>query len=103
MPKFSTEVPHSLGQEQAAEKLKNFLPTIEQRFAGQISDLQGDWQDPHTLTYSFTSFGIKLAGTLQVLPESVAVSGDIPFSAMIFKGKIVAAIQKALEKVLASD
>ena len=100
MPAFSAEVPHTLGQDGAVDKLKGFVDGISERYKGQINSVSGDWEDPHTLAFGFNTFGIEVKGRLGIEPEVVRISGELPFSAVMFKGKIVGAIQEGLEKAL---
>jgi putative polyhydroxyalkanoate system protein len=99
MPAFTAEVPHSLGQKAARERLDHFLDKIGEKYKGQISDLSGAWNDD-VLSFSFSTFGIKINGTMTVDDNMVRLNGELPFSAMIFKGKIVGGIQEALAKAL---
>ena len=100
MPGFSTEVPHTLGKDQCLERLKGFLDQVEERFKGQISEIEGNWDD-NVLTYRFVSYGIKIEGAMAVEEDRVKMDGEIPFAAMMFKGKIVDSIRGALEKAVA--
>ena len=100
MPSFNVEVPHSLGQAAAKERLESFLDAISEKYKDQISDLQGDWKD-HILDFGFTTFGIKVKGEIAALEDKVALNGELPMAAMIFKGKITSGIQEALQKALA--
>ena len=101
MPSFSTEVPHSLGQDAAKERLDSFLEKIGEKYKGQIGEMEGGWEG-NVLSYSFSTFGIKVSGRMSVAEDTVALDGEIPFSAMMFKGKIANGMKEALEKVLAS-
>jgi hypothetical protein len=101
MPGFSTEVNHSLGQDVALEKLKGFLDQVRQRYPKQISEIEGSWSD-NVLNYEFTTFGIKVDGTLTVEEEVVKMEGNLPFAAMMFKSKISDSIKVALEKAIAA-
>ena len=100
MPQFATEVPHQLGQAGAVEKLKGFLDQVRERYAKEISEIEGNWSD-NVLSYTLTTFGIKIDGTLTVEEESVKMEGNLPFAAMMFKGKISNSIRVALEKAVA--
>ncbi len=99
MPSFSTEVPHSLGQQAAREKLESFLDTLREKYKDQVSGLEGEWQDD-VLTYKLTTFGITIKGRISVESDKVRVDGDIPFAALMFKGKIVDGIKDALTQAL---
>lgn len=101
MPGFNTEVPHSLGKDAAVEKLKGFLDQVKERYPKEISDIEGSW-DQNVLTYTFTTFGIKIDGTLTVEEQVVKMDGNLPFAAMMFKGKISDSIKVALEKAIAA-
>ncbi len=99
MPGFSTEVPHQLGKDAATEKLKGFLEVVKERYRKEINEINGHWEG-NVLTYDLTTFGIKVDGTLVVEEDAVQMQGNLPFAAMMFKGKIVNSIRDALQKVL---
>ncbi len=101
MPSFSTEVPHHMGKSAAKARLESFLSTIEKKYKGQIGQLQGDWLDD-VLKFSFSTFGIKIDGRLTVEEDKIVLDGELPFSAMMFKGKISQGIKDAIEKELAT-
>ena len=101
MPGFTTEVPHELGKDAAVDKLKNFLSQVQERYPKEISDIGGSWTD-NVLNYEFTTFGIKIDGTLTVEEALVRMEGNLPFAAIMFKGKISNSIKVALEKAIAA-
>jgi len=100
MPSFNVEVPHSLGQDAAKTRMESFLETMEKKYKDQISDMDGSWSD-NILNFSFNTFGIKIDGKMTVGEDTVQMDGELPFAAMMFKGKIASGIQEALEKALA--
>jgi len=100
MPSFSIEVPHNLGQQAAKERLEGFLKQIEEKYKGQIGEVDGGW-DGYTLNYAFSTFGIAIKGKLTIEEDKVVLDGEIPLSAMMFKGKITGGVKEALEKALA--
>ncbi|MCA9196443.1 MAG: polyhydroxyalkanoic acid system family protein [Planctomycetales bacterium] len=100
MPGFSTEVPHGLGQDGAKQRLESFLEKVQEKYKDQISEISGNWEG-HTLNYVLTTFGIKIDGKLDVQEDKICMSGNLPFAAMMFKGKIESQIKAALEKTLA--
>jgi putative polyhydroxyalkanoate system protein len=100
MPSFQAEVPHALGQQAAREKLEGFLQKIGEKYKGQISHMEGTWQE-NVLNFAFSTFGIKISGKMTVENDRIVMDGELPFSAMMFKNKIVGGIQEALQKALA--
>lgn len=99
MPKMSVNVPHQLDQEQATERLKGILEKIKERYQGQVSDLHEDWQG-NVLNYAFKTFGFNVKGAMHVEPQQVRVEGDLPFAAMMFKGRIEQELKTTLERWL---
>jgi hypothetical protein len=100
MPSFQAEVPHTLGQQAARERLDTFLQRIGDKYKGQISHLDGAWED-NVLNFGFSTYGIKISGKMAVEDDKIVMDGELPFSAMMFKNKIVGGIQDALQKALA--
>ncbi|MCA9161431.1 MAG: polyhydroxyalkanoic acid system family protein [Pirellulaceae bacterium] len=100
MPGFSTQVPHNLGRESATERLKGFVQIIQQRYQDQVKDLQGEWND-NVLDVSFSTYGFKIKANVVVEDDSVKLNGELPFTAMAFRGKIEQSIKGELEKALA--
>ncbi|MEM1303386.1 MAG: polyhydroxyalkanoic acid system family protein [Planctomycetota bacterium] len=99
MPKFNVAVPHTLGREDAVEKLKHFSEKIAEFGQGQVKDIEQAW-DGDQLTFSFKTVGVTIAGTMDVGDDEVAVQGDLPFAAALFKGKIESSISEQLQKLL---
>jgi len=99
VPKINFDVPHSLSADDAKEKLQKFMEAIQTKFKDQVSDLEQSWEG-NDLSFGFKTFGIKIAGKISVLEDKLTVDGDLPFSAMMFKGKIESEIRGQLEKLM---
>lgn len=99
MPSISTEVPHSLGQQQAVERLTQFLTSIHDRFPGELTNVEGQWQ-ANQLNYGFTARGLKIQGTLIVEETIARVQCQVPFAAMLMRGMIEGEMRKQLERLL---
>lgn len=99
MPKFNIEVPHMLTQQEAKSRLAKFTDTLQQKFQNQVSDLQQSWNSD-TLHFQFKTFGIQLAGDITVGETSLGVAVDLPFTAMMFKGKIESTIRDELQRLM---
>jgi hypothetical protein len=100
MPSLALSIPNPLGQQQAAEKLKAFFAHMKERHGDKLTNLEETWADDHHLNYSFTTYGFNIKGDLAVEPEAVKMNANLPFAAMMFKGKIEQAIRDELTKVL---
>jgi putative polyhydroxyalkanoate system protein len=100
MPKFNVQVPHSLTREEARTRLERFADNLQRKFQTQVSDLHQSWEDD-TLRFRFKTYGIPLSGGIAVGDAALDVDGDLPFSAMMFRGKIESSIREELEKLVA--
>jgi hypothetical protein len=99
VPKFHLEIPHSLSAEEAKSRLERFIESLQAKFQDKVSDLDQSWND-NTLAFGFKTFGIKIAGAITALEDKLDVAGDIPFSAMMFKGKIESEIREQLARLM---
>ena len=99
MPTISLSVPHELGQETAAERIKTVLVVLSRQYAEHVTDVEQEWQQ-HTLQFRFRSLGFNISGTLQSHAERVECSCQLPLAAMIMRGKIETTLREELEKLL---
>lgn len=99
MPKISVSVPHQLGQQVAAERLKSFVARLKEKHQDQVSNLQEEWSD-NSLKFGFKTFGFQFQGTGNVSDADAKIDVDIPFAAMMFKGKIESEMRETLTRVL---
>ena len=99
MPKFNFEIPHQLSAADAKDRLERFIEGLEAKLGDSVKNLEQSWNGD-TLSFGFRTFGINITGNLGVEEDRVTVEGDLPFSAMMFKGKIESEIRKQLERLL---
>jgi hypothetical protein len=99
MPAFSVEVPHSLGQENAQQRLQSLMSKVRERYKDQVSGLEESWSD-NVLTFKLSAYSFVFEGTVTVLEDCVRMAGSMPFAAMMFKGKIEQSFRSELEKTL---
>jgi hypothetical protein len=102
MPKLSMTVGHTVDREEAGERLKSLLSWVKDRYKDQVGELQEEWGD-HTLKFSFKTYGFKFQGQGVVEDTDVKLDVDIPFAAMMFKGKIESDLREMLTKALARE
>jgi hypothetical protein len=99
MPKLTISVPHALGQEAATKQLQGILEKMKERYQSQFSDLTESWQE-NVLDFGFKTFGFAIKGTMDVQPTEVKIDTDLPFAAMMFKGKIEQELKTTLARWL---
>lgn len=99
MPNIEMNIPHSLGQEEALKRIQQLLDNVQQRFGGQIKDIQQDWSNNEG-TFSFSVMNMPVSGKLTVNNNDVALDGKLPMAAALFQGKIKEIIMEEGKKVL---
>lgn len=99
MAGFKVLVPHALGQQAAQERVSLFLESVRQKYAADISNLRGEWEE-NCLQFGFTTVGMPISGMLVVEEQHVQVSGPLPLMAMMFRGKVEQTIRGELERLL---
>jgi hypothetical protein len=100
MPSVNITTPHALGAEEATARLKSLFEKLKERHGDKVSNLEESWSD-NKLDYSFSTYGFNIKGDIAVEPDQVKVNGNLPFAAMMFKGKIEQTVREEMEKLLA--
>lgn len=99
MPKLSINITHNLGEKEALERIKKFLPELKEKHADKISDLEENWSG-NTGTFKLKISGFKVSGSLNITGSDVLINGDIPFLAVPFKSQIESVIRDQAEIIL---
>ena len=100
MPKMSVVVPHRLSEEEALRRIKGLLADLKDQYADRFTDLQETWSG-NDGWFSLKAMGFNVSGALSVKPSQVELTGDLPFAAMPFKGRIEQVIRERAERLLA--
>jgi hypothetical protein len=100
MAKLNMKFPHQLSQDEALKRTHRLLDQMKNQFADQVSNLSEKWEQ-NTCKFSFSVKGFSVSGTLTAKPFEVELSGDLPWAAALFKGKIESTIRERAETLLA--
>lgn len=104
MPSFSTQVPHSLSKTDAVERLKDLLQKVREKYGDQVKDLEEKWdEEAGTLNFAFRTYGFNIKGDVAVNDDQVALKGDLPFAAAMFKGRIEQSISEEIKRCLEQE
>lgn len=99
MPKMNISVAHEMGRDEACQRLRGFLNLVKERYQDQVSNLEEEWTES-TLVFGFTTYSFNIRGQLVVDEDQVNLDGELPFAAMMFKGRIESEIREQLGRVL---
>ncbi len=99
MPKLSLSVPHNLGAEETARRLKERFEAVKAEHGRQIKDLQEHWDGP-TLRCRFHVLGMPVESEVTAEPAAVRVDAQLPMGVILFKGLIEARVRQELVKLL---
>ena len=94
------ETAHSLGQEEAAKRLKEKFCSVRSKYGSQVNNLQEKWTD-HTFSFGFKAMGMGVTGSVRVEEDRVKLHADLPLAAMLFKKSIEQQIRLELSGLLA--
>lgn len=99
MPKFNVSVPHSLGKQDALERLQGFSGKLQEAYGDKIKDFEQQWEGDR-LVFGFKTLGFKISGGMEVEESQVNVNGELPFAIAMAKGQLTSAIEDRLTKLL---
>jgi hypothetical protein len=99
MPNIEMSIPHSIGKDEALNRIKNLLGNVQTRFSGQLQDVKQEWNDNEG-SFSFSVMNMPVSGKLTVNNGDVALDGKLPLAASLFQGKIKEVIMEEAKKVL---
>ncbi len=99
MPQFDVSVPHSLTKEEAHERLKSFSTKVKEHYADMVKDVDQNWEGD-TLKFGFKTLGMNIGGGLEVGDNAIQIKGDLPLTAMMFKGKIESVLRDEITRLM---
>lgn len=100
MPKFRVAVDHAQDRHQIVERLQSFADEVRSNAPTEVRDVREEWDDQGNLNFSFVAMGFKVDGSVVTCSERVTVSGQLPFAALPFRGKIEQTIREQLLVVI---
>ena len=100
MPLLSVSMPHTLGKDEAMQRLKAKHAEIKEKHTYTVTNLTETWTDPYSMDFAFKVYGFSLTGSVHATDDSVGINVDIPTIAIMMKGTIESEIKKELTQVL---
>jgi hypothetical protein len=100
MPNLKISIPHELPQDEALRRIKSAIAHAKKQYGEKIDELRESWNG-NSGTLDVTAMGQKLSVVLTVNSSDVTVQSALPLIAMMFRGKIEAAIRQEGTKLLA--
>ena len=100
MSSIDVTVPHHLSQPEAMSRIQGLIANVKAEHGDRISDLHEEWVE-NVGSYRFTAMGFSVSGTITVMPDSVRLTGTLPFAASFFKNTIESTIRDRASDLLA--
>ena len=88
-------IPHDLDPESLREAVRRFAEVYCERFAEY--NTTAEWQGDDKVEVRFKVKGIKLSGTLTLLPREIGIDMNVPFAFKLFKGRAIKAIEEEVQ------
>lgn len=91
---------HALETHEAKKRILKLADELKKDYGSQISDYTETWKD-NVAEVSLKAMGMKINGTLNILPNKVTMNGKVPLMAKPFQGQIENMIRAKLKELLA--
>jgi hypothetical protein len=87
-------IKHDLTPEQLRLAVRKFADVYCERFAEYHTT--AEWLDPDRVEVRFKVKGVKLSGTLELMPHEIGIDMDVPMLFQLFKSRAVKAIEETV-------
>lgn len=104
---IDVSIPHRLSRDEARSRLRDGAARLQAQFAGgtgggvPVAQVHQSWHDYHN-DFQFTAMGQSIAGRMDVEPDCIRLSVDVPWMlgmiAETIRGHIEQETRKLLEK-----
>jgi hypothetical protein len=92
------QIAHDLDTNLAKEAAVRAFEAYQRRFANYNPTMQ--WDGDRKARIGFSVKGVKLQGSIDILPQAIEIDLDVPFLFRPFKGKAVEVIEKEVRNWL---
>ncbi len=92
--------PHHFDTKEAMNRVQSAVQKMKSQYGGEVSQFQEQW-DKDSGKFTIKAYGISVKASVQVTPQEVSLSGNLPLIALPFKGRIESWIRGILTKTLA--
>lgn len=99
MPSLKVSVPHTLGQDEAMRRLKNFINDLQAQYGNKAKNVQESWSG-NVGKFSLEVMGMALSGILNIEANQVNMEANFPMAALPFKGTIESQIREKIGALL---
>jgi hypothetical protein len=89
------QIAHDLDMGLAKEAAVRAFEAYQQRFADYQPKIL--WNSERDARIDFTVKGMKMSGTLGILPKSIDLDLDVPFVFRLFKSKAIEVIEREVQ------
>jgi putative polyhydroxyalkanoate system protein len=101
MSSIALQVPHQLSKEEAKQRIQKLLSNLKEEQKDIISRVDEEWTGDDC-NFNFSAKGFDVSGTLQINPDHVAITGELPFALSFFKGMISDLIEQKAKTLLSN-
>lgn len=101
MPKTNVTIDHSLGKDEALQRLHGMLAQVKENYGSQISDMEENWNE-NGGSIGFKAMGFKIDADILVTDTQAAFDVELPWAAKMFQGTIETTIRERAERLLQS-
>ena len=96
---IDVSIPHRLGRDEAAARLKSGVERLQSQFGGQVAQIQHTWTG-YRADFAFSTMGQGITGRLNVEDEAIKLSVDLPWMLAVLADKIKGKIETEGRRLL---
>ncbi|MBC7874823.1 MAG: polyhydroxyalkanoic acid system family protein [Ferruginibacter sp.] len=102
MSHIDIKVPHTLPREEAMQRIKTLLTSLQGQYAGMIKNVFQQW-DSNEGRFSFSVKGFSVSGKIYIGVDTVRLGSKLPFLLSFYKEKITEQIMKQGTELLKNN
>jgi len=99
MARVNIVVPHLVPQDEALRRIRGEIENLKGQHDNKLTGLRDNW-DNYTYVFEGSAMGFAVSGVMMVKLLQVEIDADLPWLAMLFKGRIEAEIREWLSRLL---
>jgi hypothetical protein len=92
-------IPHKLSQDEARTRLQNGIADFRRQYGGKLANVEEQWTGNH-LDFKFSVMAQRATGRVDVDPDKVKLSIDLPWMLAALAQKIRPQVEQEGRKLL---
>ena len=97
---ITISIPHRLAQDEARRRIRSGIADARRQFVGKLTQLDENWTTEDHLEFRLAAMGQPITGRLDVLPDAITLSIDLPWLLAMLADRIKPEVERRGRKLL---